>query len=320
MESVGDFMTPLHFILIGIGVILLYFLGSYVVYRRVIHIDPKNNYAVVNQSDAFFAPSWAWFKSVPKETVHIRSYDGVRLGATFIPSADKNSELLAIVLHGYHANATDMAIIAKFYSDLNFKVLLVDQRGHGLSGGTFSSLGVFERYDLRKWINYCLRIYGSNDQILLHGVSMGAATVLMAAGLTLSENVKLLVADSAFTTFMKTLKIAARPKIGIIFFPGMNVISLFLHKFTLWQANVLKAVRKVTYPTVFIHSDRDRVCPLAMVNQLYHALPATQKDKYIVKDAPHAEGYVADKAGVDNFLTDKLVQYFGIKKPKPIKK
>ncbi|MCK7484676.1 MAG: alpha/beta hydrolase [Bacillus subtilis] len=313
-------MTSLHFFLIGIGIVFQHFLGSYYVYRRVIRINPKNNYAVVNQTDQFFAPSWEWFKSIPKETVHIRSYDGVRLGATFIPSPDNKSELLAIVLHGYHANSTDMAIIAKMYSDLNFKVLLIDQRGHGLSGGTFTSLGVFERYDLRKWINYCLRIYGSNDQILLHGVSMGAATVLMAAGLNLSENVKLLVADSAFTTFMKTLSIAAKPKIGILFFPGMNLISLFLHKFTLWQANVLNAVRKVTYPTVFIHSDRDRVCPLAMMERLYHAMPTTQKAKYIVKDAPHAEGYVADKAGIDAFLTDKIVQYFGIKKPKPIKK
>lgn len=313
-------MTPLQIGLIVLGAFALYLLLSGIVYRKVVRLDPREQYQVVNQSDAFFTPSWEWYKAVPKETVHIRSYDGIRLGATFIPSVDKNSELLAIVQHGYHANSTDMAAIAKFYSDLGFKILLPDLRGHGLSGGAFCSFGVFEQYDLRKWINYCLRIYGSNDKVLLHGVSMGASTILMAAGKSLPENVKLLVADSPYTSFMKVLRKVAKPKIGILLFPGLHLITYFLHRFTILQANVLKAVRKVTYPTAFLHGDHDRVCPPAMSNALFHALPATKKDQLIVKDAPHGEGYVADKDGVENFLLDRLVPLFGIKRPKPTKR
>jgi hypothetical protein len=313
-------MTPIHIGLIVVSAVILYLLMAGIAYRKIVRLDPRQNYQVVNQSDAFFTPSWEWYKSVPKDTVHIRSYDGVRLSATFIPSADKNSELLAIVQHGYHANSTDMAAIAKFYSDLGFKILLPDFRGHGLSGGTFCSFGVYEQYDLRKWINYCLRIYGSNDKVLLHGVSMGASTILMAAGKSVPENIKLIVADSPYTKFMKVLRKMAKPKIGILLFPGLHLITYFLHRFTIHQADALKATRKITFPTVFIHGDHDYVCPPAMESELFHALPSTKKDHLIVKNAPHGEGYVADKDGVESFLLDKLVMFFGVKRPKPSKR
>lgn len=313
-------MTPLQIALIVLALLAIYLLLSGIVYRKLVKLDARKNYGVVNQSDAFFAPSWEWYKAVPKDTVHLRSYDGIRLGATYIPSADKNSELLAIVQHGYHANATDMAAIAKYYSDMGFKILLPDLRGHGLSGGTFCSFGVYEQYDLRKWINHCLRIYGSNDKILLHGVSMGASTILLAAGKSMPENVKLLVVDSPYTKFIKVLRKMAKPKIGILLFPGLHLITYFLHRFTILQANVLKAARKITYPTAFIHGDHDYVCPPAMESELYHALPSTKKDHLIVKDAPHGEGYVADKDGVEAFLTDQLVSHFGIKRPKSPKR
>ena len=299
--------------------IFIYFSVSYQIYKKLILIDPKKNYTVVNQTDAFFAPSWQWFQETPKENVHIRAYDGTRLSATFIPSIDKNSDLLAIVMHGYHANSTDMVLIAKMYSDLGFKVLLPDQRGHGSSSGTFTSFGIYEKYDLRQWINYCLRIYGSKDRILLHGVSMGAATILLASGMNMPENCKLVVADSAYTTFRRVLFHTMKPKLLVLFLPGVDLFTYWYHRFLLSKANVVKAVRHSTFPTIFIHSDHDKTTPPYMMNDLIKAMKKARTADYLVKDAPHGEGFVVDKIGLEKFVFEHLVEFFQFKRPKPKK-
>ncbi len=303
-----------------IGVVTFaYFFVGYQLYQKIIHMNPKADYHVVNQEDPFFQPSWQWYQTVPKEDVTIRAYDQTVLHATFIPSIDKNSTLLAMIFHGYHSNSEDLALIAKMYSDWGFKILLVDQRGHGKSQGTFTSFGVYEKYDLRKWINYCLRIYGYNDTILLHGVSMGAATIIQAAGLGLPENVKLLVCDSPFSTILKTLRKTMKPKLLLLFFPALHFFTYTQHRFFLSQAHSLKAAAKNAIPTVFVHGDQDQITPLSMMKQLVLAMSKVATFPYIVKNAPHGEGFIYDKPGLEAMLMERLIQYFNFKRPKPKK-
>lgn len=68
-------------------------------------------------------------------------------------------------------------------------VLYAEQRGQGNSGGDFIGFGQIERYDCLDWIHWVSERCGTELPIYLCGVSMGATTVLMAAGLDLPENV-----------------------------------------------------------------------------------------------------------------------------------
>jgi len=274
----------------------------------------NRQYSVVNQEDPFFNPSWKWYEKVPKETVKIKAYDNTILKGVYIPSIDEKSLNTAIILHGYHSVSTDMVLVAKTYSDLGFKVLLPDLRGHGLSEGIFTSFGHYEKYDLKRWINFVLRTYGSTDSILLDGVSMGASTVMLASTLQLPENVKFIVADSGFPSMNEVFIKSFKPKIGLLFLPGVSLITYYFHHFFLGQIKPIHEVRKSKIPIFFIHGTQDELIPFDMAKKLYATSKSPFKELYSVENAKHALGYKDDKAGIDARLKEILPDFFDIKK------
>ena len=161
-------MDPIYIVSIIVGIILIaYFTIAYFIYRTLFLRKNYGTVAFVDHTKPFFAPSKDWYDRSPKELVTIRAYDGVKLAGIFLPSYDEKSTQTAIVMHGYQSQATDMIVIGKMYNDMGFKVLLVDLRGHGSSEGDFSTFGHYEKQDLKKWIHYALRTYGSTDKILV---------------------------------------------------------------------------------------------------------------------------------------------------------
>ncbi len=307
-------MDWLEYLLIALAVIAPYLFASYLVYRGFIKNGSKNSDGLVDHEKPFFKPAWEWYRAAHKETVTIKAYDNVRLSAVYIPSSDPKSTNTVILCHGFRSVNSDLAILAMTYSNLGFRILLPDARAHGLSGGAFSSFGHYEKYDLKKWINYVLRIYGATDSLLLHGVSMGAATVLLASAGEMPQNVKLIVADSPFSSVGAVFRHAAKPKILCLFLPGVSLITFLLHRFFLGAVNVFKAVRKAKTPFLIIHSAGDRVCPISDSRKMVDLSPAAYKELYVVNSDVHAEGYVADKEGIDRKLTELGRKYFAIKK------
>lgn len=297
-----------------IAVILIYFGFVLIMYKKIFGIDANKDYRVVNQEDDFFKASYEWYQKVPKEDIQVTSYDNLKLKGVFIPSIDETSTNLAIIVHGYHACSDDMIIIAKLYSELGFKVMLINQRGHHGSEGSFVTFGYYEKYDLKKWIQYALRTYSATDDILLHGVSMGAATILMSTSLSLPKNVKYIVADSGFSHLTKMYLSTLKPKILKIILPGLSLLTYLKHRFFLGQVNPLKAIKHSKIPLVIIHGEEDEMVPFKMGQDLYEASTAPYKDFYPVPDCLHGVGYIKDKNGIDNFMRNNLIKYFNIKK------
>ncbi len=106
-----------------------------------------------------------------------------------------------MAFHGYRSLATiDFALEVEFFHRLGYDVLLPYQRSHGESQGKYITYGVKERFDCRDWARYAARRFGEDKPLFLMGISMGAATVLMASGLELPGNTRGIVADCGFTT------------------------------------------------------------------------------------------------------------------------
>ena len=136
---------------------------------------------------------------IPSEDVFIESRDGLTLHARYY-HASANAPL-DIQFHGYKSMAQrDFSGGAYECISRGHNVLLVDQRAHGKSSGKVISFGVKERLDVLSWINYSLTRFGDNTRIMLYGISMGAATVLMASELKLPENVVGIVADCPYSS------------------------------------------------------------------------------------------------------------------------
>lgn len=306
-------MEPREIIILIAGLLILYLILSYIIYSKMIHHGGFRKGGIVNQTDPFFAPSFEWFSKAVKEKVHISGYDGTKLQGYYIPSYNDQSTKTAIILHGYAGQNTDMAIVAQTYSELGFKILLPDLRGHGLSEGEFSTFGRFEAYDLKKWINYLLRTYGATDEILIHGVSMGASTVLLSSALSLPENVKMMVVDSPYAKVAPVLLRKVKNPLILFFLPGLSLLTYYWHHFFLMNINVAKTVKKSTIPTYFIHGMKDELCPYHDTLKMMESLPVRDKDIYTVLNAKHAESYILEKDGIDLWLTKNIEKIFNIK-------
>ena len=194
---------------VSIGIIALLFLSiSYYSYRRAFYSRAKNptEYKLKLAEGEIYQKEYeraiAFIKVLDEteyENVKITARDGKILAARYYHVAD--GAPVHIEMHGYRSRATtDFCGINTLVRDLGHNTLLVDQRAHGKSGGKTISFGIKERLDCLDWINYAIERFGKDTKIILSGLSMGAATVLMASGKKLPENVKCILADCPYST------------------------------------------------------------------------------------------------------------------------
>lgn len=194
----------------------------------------------------------------------------------------------ALVCHGYTSKAKHMVgFVNKFYS-LGYNVLAVDARAHGDSEGTKIGMGWVERFDVIEWIKYIISLE-PDAQIILHGVSMGASTVLMASGEELSKNVKAIIADCGYTSEWDEFRQEA-DVLHIPWFPVLNAssaISKVRDGYDFKQASAVEQVKKSHIPTLFIHGSKDELVPYGMLNELYSAANC-EKEILTIQGAGHA--------------------------------
>lgn len=277
---------------------------SYYFFDKAIVREKNNKKKVVNNDNPvalkrkqFNEQHLPWYQQQEKEEFEIISFDGLRLKAKFI-KADIDTKKTLIAIHGYKSNGErEYMTYVKFYHDLGYNVLLPDDRAHGESEGKYIGFGWLDRVDCIQWINYILNMYGPDHQIVLHGISMGSATVLMASGEHLPTQVKAIISDCGYTTawdeFVHQLKyIEKLPVFPIL--PVANIISKVLAGYGFKEASAVKQVKKSITPTLFIHGDHDDFVPTKMVNELYEACNA-KKELVLIKDAGHALSHVYDE-------------------------
>lgn len=246
----------------------------------------------------------------------IQALDGLLLWARVVPG-EPGCHRWAMCVHGYHDSGESMGAIAKRYHEQGFHVLLPDQRGHGESEGDYVGWGYDERLDLLGWCNYIIR-RDVDAEILLHGVSMGAASVLMATGGALPEQVKAAVSDCSYTSIEAEMRylltrrgdwnIPAPLPAGPLF-SLLRKTALRRAGFDLRDAAPIRAVADSRTPTLFIHGVDDDFVPSAMMGKLYQAAKCPKRFLW-VPGAGHAEAVGADPAlywsAVDAFLGDCL--------------
>lgn len=245
-----------------------------------------------------------------RERVSITSGDGLTLTALYLPV--KNPRGTVIAFHGYRSLATiDFALEVEFFHRLGFDVLLPYQRSHGESQGKYITYGVKERFDCRDWAVYAARRFGDRPLFLM-GISMGAATVLMASGLELPENTRGIVADCGFTTPWEIMAHVARRDFHLPAFPLLYLLELLarlIAGFSLKGADTRQALKSTRLPVLFLHGEADGFVPLSMTEENYRAC-AGKKAQYLVPEAGHAQSFARDTQGCEKairrFLEDCL--------------
>lgn len=237
---------------------------------------------------------------------YITSSDNLKLHSYQIKN-ETSSDKWVITVHGYTSEGINMSSYAKKYYDNGYNVLIPDLRAHGLSEGDYIGMGWDDRLDIISWINYILN-EEPNAEIILHGVSMGAATVLMTSGEEIPSNVKAIVADCGYTSVWDEFAYQLDDLFSLPEFPILNVSSIVAKiraGYFLGEASSIDQVKKSKTPILYIHGDQDDFVPYYMMEELYNAT-SSEKEMLTIKGAEHAKASEVDPetywTTVNNFI------------------
>ena len=242
--------------------------------------------------------------------VYISSDDGLKLHNYKI--INKNvSKKWVIIVHGYTSKGFNMTSYAKNFYNMRYNIMIPDLRAHGESEGHYIGMGWDDRNDIINLIAYILA-EESDAEIVLFGVSMGAATVMMVSGEKLPSNVKAIIEDCGYTSAWEQFAYQLKTLFNLPEFPMMNIADIICkirNGYFISDASAIKQVKKSVIPTLFIHGNCDSFVPFEMQEKLYDACKA-EKEKVVIEGATHAQAAFVNPElywlSIVNFL-DKYV-------------
>ena len=232
------------------------------------------------------------------------------------------SDKWVILLHGWTENKFELLHIADMYWKLGFNVMLYDARAHGESQKEhfFSTIGYLEKFDLVEMIRWLNKTHQAQN-IVLHGESMGAATIVEACKIIepdLQKYVKACILDGCFDNLYFQMQHAASREFPVhSIFYKYGIKSWFFNK----DDYDLRDVQPASFlnylplvPFYIIHGDNDKSVPLQMGRNIYEEKINFEKKRisemWIVKNGTHTESFQIDPndytSHIKQFLAKKI--------------
>lgn len=259
-----------------------------------------------------------WLKETrqfPHETITVTSFDGLKLQGKFYEYAP--GAPIELMFHGYRGLAErDLCGGAQRCFALGHSALIVDQRGCGSSEGKVITFGIHESRDCHTWLQYITDHFGVESRVILTGISMGAATVLMAAGTPLPDNVVGVLADCGYTSAKDIIKQVIR-QMGLPPTPAYPFVKLgakLYGHFDLEESSPVQAVKNCRVPVIFFHGEDDDFVPCEM-SKINYEHCASAKKLVTTPGASHGLSYPQDP---ERYLR-ALREFWNVHMPVPIK-
>lgn len=279
--------------------LLIVLLASFICYYITFYVPPriKNrkveipNTAIYGKYRAAIEKWMEEIRAMPHREFYTTSFDGLKLYGRFYEY--KPGAPIEIMVHGYRGSAErDLSGGVQRAFDVGHSVLLVDQRCSGKSGGRTITFGIREHRDCLTWVDFLCREFGSDVKIILTGVSMGAATVVMAGGRELPPNVIGILADCGYTSPKEIIcKVIRQLKLPVwLCYPFVKLGARLFGGFHLEEASPIELVKQCKVPVIFYHGETDNFVPCHMSQELYDACQ-TRKRLVTIPDAGHGLSY-----------------------------
>lgn len=282
---------------------------SYVCYRLAFFVirrkDEKKSKDLLTGLDWPFLDNYepykeqfeGWINAVrklPFEEVSTVSFDGLRLYGKFYKI--KDDAPIELMFHGYRGSAErDLSGWVEGCYKIGHNALVVDQRSSGKSEGKVITFGINEHKDCLAWINFTTKHFGDDVKIILTGISMGASTVLMAAGCELPKNVIGVIADCGYSSardiIKRVMRLMAMPADAL--YPFVRLGAMLYGKFDPDKTSPKKALRECHVPVIFFHGETDRFVPCEMSRINFDAC-ASKKRLVTMPKAGHGLSYPVD--------------------------
>ena len=226
--------------------------------------------------------------------------------------ADSITDKVAILVHGYTDCALYMGRYAEIYDrQLHYNILMPDLHYHGQSKGDYVQMGWLDRLDVLQWCAFADSLFGGNTRQVLHGVSMGAATVMSVSGEELPAYIRCFVEDCGYTSVWDEFQNELKNQFSMPSFPFLYTTS-WLSKLQLgWsfkEASPLTQVSKCYKPMLFIHGGNDTYVVTPMVYELYAAKPRP-KQLHVFGHSEHARSYRDHKVAYSRLVMQFVTKY-----------
>lgn len=317
------------------AVILLGWIGiGYVGFKTAIC---RGHELDINDREALKGTAWdqyydeiqegiVWISQQEAEDIYIQSEDGLKLHARLMDQSGAKGTVL--MFHGYRTHPeVDFSASSHVYYECGNRIVHIDQRAAGESEGKYIGFGVLESRDCCLWAQYIANRFGTDQKIILAGLSMGASTVLMATAhhedrrvrincspeepmevsMTLPKNVTGIVADSAFSSPYDIIKKRIRTTYhckGRLLTIAIGIWSRMLAHYSLKELSAPDVMKHNTIPVLLVHGTEDSNVPVEMTVKVAENCQAP-KQVLLVKGAEHGTGYL-----VDNEAYKKALQEF----------
>lgn len=265
-----------------LGLALLVLMISYICYRIVFYAKKggplgPDEYDIPHGKiyEPYRDTMIGWQKEVrrlPVQEFCITSFDGLKLYGNYYEHTP--GAVIELMFHGYRGSAErDLCGGVQRAFALGHNALIVDQRTSGRSEGRVITFGIRESRDCRDWVEHAIGCFGPDVQIILTGISMGASTVLMAAGQPLPKNVIGVLADCGFTSAKAIMQVVIRgmklpPR---LLYPFVKLAAWLYGGFDLEADSALEAMSRCSVPVIFIHGEADDFVPCSMSKENYDA-------------------------------------------------
>lgn len=230
-----------------------------------------------------------FLESVKEEEVTVVSPDNLKLKGYYY--GNDPGHKWVILVHGYRSDHRGMLGSGQRYHDHGYQVLIPDLRGCGKSEGDYIGMGWLDKDDILKWVDW-INQRDSQAQIVIQGVSMGAATTVMTAGEKTPDSVKAFVEDSGYTTVWDVFSTELKLRFKLPSFPVLDAASAIADNkagYNFKEASALAQVKKADKPMMFIHGTADNFIPFYMEKELYDNKPGENKKLLVAEGAGHVE-------------------------------
>lgn len=291
------------YIIIGLIIILfLIFLISFICFYRVFYSKTRkkgiNDFVEIPDDDFYQEYKPIIYKDIEDarkmnfEQFKIISFDGLSLYGKYY---EKEKGLpIEIMFHGYRGTGErDLSTGIKRAFLCNHNALIIDQRAASLSDGHIISFGINEHRDCISWANFVSNHFGLETKIILTGISMGAATVLMASSKYLPENVIGVLADCSYNKasdiikkVIKDMKLPAN-----LLYPFVKLGARIFGRFNLEESSPYEEVKKSKLPIIFFHGTLDTFVPCDMSKKLFDAC-TSKKHLVTIEGGRHGTSYL----------------------------
>lgn len=221
---------------------------------------------------------------------------------------------VAVLVPGYTDCAINMLHAGYIYNKvLGMGLVIPDLYANGRSDGKAMQMGWKDREDVVRWIDIAGNLYkdtAGHARIVVHGQSMGAATVMNVSGMTLGDDVKCFVEDCGYTSAWDEFSYELNDMFGLPDFPLLYTASALCklkYGWSFGEASPLRQIAKCEKPMLFIHGGNDTFVPTRMVYSLYAAKPSP---KYLVvfHGSRHARSYCDHRQAYEQKIKDFVMR------------